>query len=40
MLEGEGVISLLKSALNEKISISAVAACDSALPFRCLWADL
>ena len=30
MLEGEGFVHMLKSALNEKISISAAAACDSA----------
>jgi hypothetical protein len=30
MLEREGFILTLKSALSEKISISAVAACDSA----------
>ena len=30
MLEGEDFALMLKSALNEKISISAAAACDSA----------
>jgi hypothetical protein len=30
MLEREGFVLMLKSALNEKISISAAAACDSA----------
>ena len=33
MLEGEGLVLMLKSALNEKISISDVAACDPALFF-------
>jgi len=31
MLEGEGLVLMPKSALNEKISTSAAAACNSAL---------
>jgi hypothetical protein len=40
MLDGQWFISLLRSALNENISISAVAACDSALAFRPLERNL
>jgi hypothetical protein len=37
MLEGEGFALTLKSALTEKISISAVATRDSADNFQRLW---
>jgi hypothetical protein len=35
MLEGEGFISMLKSALSDKISISAAATCNSASLLDC-----